>query len=196
MRTKRAWLLAPDHEKNGGIYHCISRSVWQEFIFGAEEKEFFRKMMRKFEKYCGVEVLSYCLMSNHFHLLIKVPPKPLEIMSDEKFLERLSIIYSKVQVKEIEKELKLLRDYKEDAEGKDMEFLVNELKEKYTRRMWDLSEFMKAVKQKFTLWYNKKNGKRGTLWEGRFKSVLVQDGFAAKMTAAYIDLNPVRAGGS
>ena len=68
------------------------------------------------------------------------------------------------------------------------------LKERYTRRMWDLSEFMKAVKQKFTQWYNNRNGLSGTLWEGRFKSVLVEDGYAARMTAAYIDLNPVRAG--
>ena len=57
-----------------------------------------------------------------------------------------------------------------------------------------LSEFMKAIKQKFTQWYNKRKGKTGTLWEGRFKSVLVEDGYAARMTAAYIDLNPVRAG--
>jgi putative transposase len=44
------------------------------------------------------------------------------------------------------------------------------------------------------MWYNRKHGKTGTLWEGRFKSQLVQEGYAAKMTAAYIDLNPVRAG--
>jgi hypothetical protein len=32
------------------------------------------------------------------------------------------------------------------------------------------------------------------LWEDRFKSVIVEDGVAAKTMAAYIDLNPVRAG--
>jgi hypothetical protein len=80
----------------------------------------------------------------------------------------------------------------ENKEGRKL--AVRELKERYTRRMCDLSEFMKAVKQKFTQWYNKRKGKSGTLWEGRFKSVLVEDGYAARMTAAYIDLNPVRAG--
>ena len=35
---KRELQLAPDHESRGGIYHCLSRVVWREFIFGAEEK--------------------------------------------------------------------------------------------------------------------------------------------------------------
>ena len=53
---------------------------------------------------------------------------------------------------------------------------------------------MKTLKQRFTTWYNKRNGRRGTLWEARYKSVLVEDGHAARVVAAYIDLNPVRAG--
>lgn len=191
MRLKREFLLAPNHEKKGGLYHCVSRVVWREFIFGADEKEFFRSIMRKFERYCGVEIQAYCLMSNHFHILVKVPPRPDQVMSDEEFLERLALIYSKFQVADVRHQIETIRG--SDSEG-DVEPLVDALKTKYTRRMWDLSEFMKAIKQKFTLWYNKRNGKRGTLWEGRFKSVLVQGGFAAKMTAAYIDLNPVRAG--
>ena len=34
----------------------------------------------------------------------------------------------------------------------------------------------------------------GTLWEERYKSVIVESGIAARTMAAYIDLNPVRAG--
>ena len=32
-------------------------------------------MMREYEDFCGVQVISYCIMSNHFHLLVEVPPK-------------------------------------------------------------------------------------------------------------------------
>jgi hypothetical protein len=60
--------------------------------------------------------------------------------------------------------------------------------------MCDLSEFIKVIKQRFTMWYNRRNGLSGTLWEGRFKSQLIQGGEAARTVAAYIDLNPVRAG--
>ena len=53
---------------------------------------------------------------------------------------------------------------------------------------------MKPLKQCFTRWFNREQDRRGTLWEERFKSVLVEDGHAARVMAAYIDLNPVRAG--
>ncbi|MGY8697004.1 MAG: transposase, partial [Verrucomicrobiia bacterium] len=61
--------------------------------------------------------------------------------------------------------------------------------------MGDVSLFMKELKQRFSIWYNKSHRRQGTLWGERFKSVLVQDDPFALMTiAAYIDLNPVRAG--
>ena len=68
------------------------------------------------------------------------------------------------------------------------------MREQFTDRMWDLGKFMKTLKQRFTTWYNKCNGRKGTLWEDRFKSVLVEDGDALRTMSSYIDLNPVRAG--
>jgi len=65
--------------------------------------------------------------------------------------------------------------------------------ERFTYRVHDLGEFMEALMQQFTRWYNSKNDRTVTLWEERYKSVIVEDGIAAKMMAAYIDLNPVRA---
>ena len=51
------------------------------------------------------------------------------------------------------------------------------------------------LKQRFSAWYNRRNDRKGTLWEERFKSVLVDGCGEVLMTmAAYIDLNPVRAG--
>jgi putative transposase len=70
-------------------------------------------------------------------------------------------------------------------------------------RLFDLSAFMKEFKYKFSVWFNKRHGRRGTLWEERFKSLLVEgkggadgpDGLGGLLAvAAYIDLNPVRAG--
>ena len=53
---------------------------------------------------------------------------------------------------------------------------------------------MKALLERFTKWFNSKHSRAGTLWEDRFKSVIVESGVAARTIAAYIDLNPVRAG--
>jgi hypothetical protein len=61
--------------------------------------------------------------------------------------------------------------------------------------MYDVSAFMKTLKQRFSQWYNVRKGRKGTLWEERFRSVLVDGAGDALVTmAAYIDLNPVRAG--
>ena len=53
---------------------------------------------------------------------------------------------------------------------------------------------MKTLLQRFTRWFNSTHNRRGTLWEERYKSVTVESGVAARTMAAYIDLNPVRAG--
>lgn len=187
---RQARFLSPSHETDSSLYHCISRVVDRQFVLGREEKDMFVKMMREYEEFCGVQVLSYCVMSNHFHLLVEVPPKvkdaPVE-MSDDDFLKRLKGMYSGAYYMHIEQMVARLRSQGADA-------AVEEFKAKYTCRMYDLSLFMKGLKQRFTQWYNSAHGRRGTLWEGRFKSVLVQDGYAARVMSAYIDLNPVRAG--
>ncbi len=187
MRQPR--FISPWAETDSAIYHCVSRVVDRQFVFGREEKDVFVRMMREYEAFCGVQVLSYCVMSNHFHVLVEVPPKgkgEALKMSDEDFLAKMKAMYSAVYYRDLEHMLERLR-----SQGADK--AAEELKEKYTSRMHDLSEFMKGLKQRFTQWYNGSHGRRGTLWEGRFKSVLVENGHAGRVMAAYIDLNPIRA---
>ena len=51
---------------------------------------------------------------------------------------------------------------------------------------------MKSRKRRFSNWYNRTHGWVGTLWSERFKSTLVEGTEAAlRITAAYIDPNPV-----
>ena len=94
MRLKRELQLAQDQETQGGLYHVVSRVVWRQFIFEEDEKVYFYHLMRKSEAFCGVQVQSFCLMSNHFHMLVYVPPRPEERMGDEEFFERLGIVFS------------------------------------------------------------------------------------------------------
>ena len=187
MRQAR-W-LAPwkDSAEKPAIYHCISRVVDRRFVFGDAEREHFRMFMRMQENFSGCRVLSYCVMSNHFHVLLEIPPMPEGGISDEELLKRLSAIYSEAVVAAVAKELT-------DAAGSGSEAQVAEIHARYTYRMHNLSEFMKALLIRFTRWFNRRHERSGTLWEERFKSVLVESGVAARPMAAYIDLNPVRAG--
>jgi putative transposase len=159
------------------IYHCISRVVDRRFVLGNEEREKFRVFMRMQENFSGCRVLSYCLMSNHIHILLDVPPMPEGGVSDEELLKRLSAIWTEAAVEAQRKELA-------DARKAGNEEMVAEIHARHTYRMHNLSEYMRTVLHRFTCWFNRTHKRTGALWEQRFKSVIVESGTAARMMAA------------
>jgi REP element-mobilizing transposase RayT len=174
------------------LYHVISRVVDRRFVLGTEEKEKFRTLMRMQENFTGCRAISYCLMDNHFHLLLEVPPMAETGISDQELLKRLSAIYGEAFVAGVAKELADARTTVYTGES-GMSEAVAAIHKRFTYRMQDLAEFMKGLLQRFTQWFNRAHSRSGTLWEDRFKSVIVEDGVAARTISAYIDLNPVRA---
>jgi putative transposase len=187
MRMPR--LKAPP-SVGSAFYHCISRVVERRFHFGPVEKEMFVQLMREYEQFCGVYIITYCVMSNHFHVLLEVPPRPEQLPSDEELVKRIEGL-SGLAGSAAGATRRVLEDFRKNGHDDAAEAL----REKFFARMWDLSAFMKLLKQRFTQWFNHQHDRRGTLWEERFKSVLVEgEGQALLTMAAYIDLNPVRAG--
>jgi hypothetical protein len=83
--------------------------VEKRFAFGPDEKEKFRSFMRMYEKFSGNRVLSYCLMSNHLHLLVEVTPRPAGGLSDEELLRRVRAISTPAAVAVLAKELREAR---------------------------------------------------------------------------------------
>lgn len=57
-----------------------------------------------------------------------------------------------------------------------------------------LPQMMQAVGRSYVRYFNDLNGRSGTLWEGRYKSTVIQTERYLLACMAYIDLNPVRAG--
>jgi REP element-mobilizing transposase RayT len=161
------------------------------FLFDDEAKSVFRSMLWNVADFCGVEVLAYCMMSNHFHILLRTPSKlELEQVSREELARRYEHLYanrSPVGMPTPAEMRKLLND---DPAGEGARWEA-----RLKARMGDVSEFMKTLKQRFAVWYNHKHQRFGTLWAERFTSLLVEDTALARQTvAAYIALNPVRAG--
>ena len=171
------------------VYHLVSRVVDGRFIFGDAEKEMFVQFLREYERFCGVQVLTFCVMSNHFHALVEVPKRSEKLPDGEEVLRRLKgLSGAAIRAGKARQMLAMF------AETKDEKGAATYLAQ-FQRRMGDVSEFIKLLKQRFTQWYNGKMGRKGTLWEDRFKSVLVEgEGDPLLTMAAYIDLNPVRAG--
>jgi Transposase IS200 like len=131
------------------LYHALSRIVDRRFVLGTEEKEKFRALMRMQENFTGCRALSYCLMDNHFHIMLEVPPMAESGLSDEELLKRLSAIYGEVFVAEVAIELGAARSaVYTDKNG--MDEAVASIHKRFTYRMQDLGEFMKGLLQRFS----------------------------------------------
>ena len=64
--------------------------VDRQKVLGKEEREKFVEFMREYERFCGVRVLTFCILSNHFHILLEVPERPKEPLSDVALVELLN----------------------------------------------------------------------------------------------------------
>jgi len=123
------------------------------------------------------------------HLLLEIPDREVALgaLSDEDVLARLDVFRDEQSTRLLLGELEMCRENGNIAG-------VARIAERVRARLFDLSAFMKELKLRMTLAYNYATGHTGALWDGRFKSLLVEGGEAVRAVAAYIDLNPIRAG--
>lgn len=164
----------------------MSRTVNSEWLFDEDDREFIRRQLWLVAAFCGVDVITYAILSNHFHILVRIPER--KPIPEEEVFRRYSILYPRPTEHKPES-LEVMTLAVELGTDDGLEWL-----EKQRRQMGDLSQFMKLFKQRISLAINATHDRHGTLWSERFKSVLVEDGKALETMACYIDLNAVRAG--
>ncbi len=162
-RTSR---LIVTNEK--AVYHVMSRTALDGFPLKDVEKDFMLDLIKRFSALYFTEILGFCLMGNHFHLLVKMIPD--DRFTDEDIQKRFEAHYG---------------DSREFAEGQVPYF---------RKKLSSLSEFVREIKVGFARYYNKRHNRRGYFWGDRFKSVIVDKGETLINCLAYIDLNPLRAG--
>ena len=163
------------------VYHCISRIVGGQRLLDDLGKEVLTQMMWRQAQFCGLEILTFCMMSSHFHILVRVPQG--SAPTDSELLQRLEAYYGAQGT--------LVRVARQSLESQGA--LDGTLRQGLLLRMGDVSVFMKELKQGFSRWYNRVHERFGTLWSERFKSLVVEDEPQAVLTvSSYIDLNPVR----
>lgn len=150
------------------VYHVMSRTALDGLPFGPVEKDAFVDILKRFSRVYFAELLGFCVLDNHFHILVKMLPD--EALEDEEVRKRYAVCYGEDAVFPVER--------------------MNHYRQKWT----SLSEFIRDIKQTFSRYYNRRKGRRGTLWGERFKSVIVEKGETLIHCLAYIDLNAVRAG--
>jgi len=158
-------------EGEAAVYHVMSRTALEGYVLGDVEKEYLFKLVKHYSSVYFAEILGFCLMGNHFHIVVRMHTG--DKYSDDDVSRRFGLYYGNDKIKRTP-----------------LPSQISALREKWQ----NLSEFMKEIKQGFSRFYNKRHNRRGFFWSERFKSVLVENGETLINCLAYVDLNPVRAG--
>lgn len=121
-------------EYPGAVYHIINRGNAGENLYRSskDRKKFLLYLEKAIERF-SIKVHAYCLMGNHFHILMETP-------------------YA------------------------------------------NLSKSVQWINVSYAGYFNRKYNRNGHLFQGRFKSILIDADNYLKQLSRYIHLNPVRAG--
>ena len=168
-------------------YHLMSRTNDRRFLFEmGRVKTQLVDALKRAAAFSGVELEAYVAMDNHFHIVCKV------VRCEGKLPE--GELIRRVAALKGERAAEDLASHWEELRGIGMDSAVAEAQERLRARMNDVSEFIKTFKELFNVWFKRERGYSGSIWDGRFKSTLVEDGRYRAVCMRYVYLNPVRAG--
>lgn len=172
------------------VHHLVSRIAHRVYFLEESERMDFLEMARRAAEFADIKLLGWCVMTNHFHLLVHLPV-PM-VVDEAEVLRRYGILKGEAFAVNKSSMLAVWR-----AQGEDGAKQADEWLDRQRRRMYDVGEFMKIVKQWFTEEYNRRNMHKGTLREAAyFDRVVLPTGSEMAKCLGYIHLNPVRAAAS
>ena len=194
MSTKPRSEVFNPHEQ--AIVHVFNRCVRRCFLMGYDKqtrrnyghrRKVFEELLQHAAAGFGIDLLSYAIMDNHFHLILRSRPDIVQQWQDTEVVRQWH---------------KLCPIWKDDngvPEANPCEFKVNAMAQNATKvatwrtRLSDISWYMKLVSQRFAKLCNAEDGITGTFWEARFKGKLLLDESALLACSVYVDLNRIKA---
>ena len=178
-------------------YHCVCRCVRRAFLCGEDSfsglnfdhrRGWIVARIQQLATLFAIDVAAYAVMSNHYHIVVRIDRERALEWSIEEVLRRWTALFTGPLLV-----MRYLSDSR--AEMSQVELAkVEELAEVYRGRLHDLSWFMRTLNEYIARRANAEDGVKGRFWEGRFKSQALLDEKALLAAMAYVDLNPVRAG--
>ena len=177
-----------------GIVHACQRTVRRAYLAGDDpvtgksfefRREWIRRRLELLSAVFGLDVLTYAIMSNHLHIILRTRPDVVETWSDEEAARRWLRLFPGQR----------LEEHLGEPTDANVKMLVNDAKrlKKIRLRLSDVSWFMRALAEPIARLANKQDQVTGRFWEGRFKAQKIVDEAGLLACAMYVDLNPVRA---
>ena len=176
-----------------GVFHCCQRAVRRAWLCGVDpvtgqsfehRKEWIQDRLRELSGILSIDCLSFSVMSNHVHVILRNRPDVVATWSDAEVARRWWQLFPK-------------RRNEDGTAAEPNEFELNAYASKaklYRVRLADISWWMRALAEPIARAANREDDCRGRFWQGRFSSQRLTDETAILACSAYVDLNPVRAG--
>ena len=189
MTQPRKRLISPQHTP---YYHLVSRCVRRAFLCGEDHhtgkcyehrRHWIANRIRLLSTLFAVDICSYAVMSNHYHLVVKLGSTDQWSQSD--IIQRWLTLFKGPLIVQNRMAGKPLTKAELDT--------VDDIVEVWRERLQSLSWFMKCLNEPIAREANKEDGCRGHFWESRFKSQALLSDNALLSCMAYVDLNPIRA---
>lgn len=176
------------------IVHCVQRCVRRAFLAGVDEKtgvdysfrkEWIRRRLEALASVFGIDVLTYAIMSNHLHVILRNRPDVVAAWSDEEVAIRWLRVFPG----------RRLEEQLAEPTQSDVQMLVGQPERLATirQRLSDISWFMRALSEPIARIANGQDQCSGHFWEGRFKALRIVDETGLLACSMYVDLNPIRA---
>jgi REP element-mobilizing transposase RayT len=181
--------------RNTPYYHCIGRCVRRSFLCGKDpvsgksfdhRKQLILDRLTLLTEVFAIDLCAYALMSNHYHLVLRLDPERAQAWTDRDVVERWRRLYAGPPC--------IDRFVDHDALDSAEEALLADCIPRWRHRLTDLSWFMRCLNEYVARVANAEDDCKGRFWEGRFKSQALLDEEAVLTVMTYVDLNPIRAG--
>lgn len=178
-----------------GAFHAVQRTVRRAWLCGADpvsgksfehRRTWLQNRLQELAASFGIDCLSFAVMVNHVHVILRNRPDVVAGWSDEEVARRWWQLFP-------------LRKNKDKTPAvpteSELKMWVTPARSKQLRsRLSDISWWMRALAEPIARRSNAEDKCTGRFWEGRFKCQKLADETAILACSAYVDLNPVRAG--
>ena len=175
-------------------YHVTSRCVRRAFLCGIDKysgksfehrRSWIENRIRLLSSLFSIQVCAYAVMSNHYHLVVKLCPKEAATWSDSEIFDRWTSLFKGPLLVQRHLSGEPLIEVEQDT--------LRSIANIYRQRLASLSWFMKCLNEPIARQANAEDKCTGHFWEARFHSQALKSNKAVFSAMAYVDLNPIRA---
>ena len=201
MAIPRKKLVEPE---NMCAYHLVSKCNCGMYLCGWDRltkkqygyrRRWLVKRARALAECFAIDLVTYSVMSNHFHLIVIFDPKACQAWSHEEVARRWVDAFPPKKPSSGKRGRIAAERIWERRKADKREVMLSDpvRLEKARRTLGSMSSYMKHLKQPIALWANREDDREGPFFNPRFYSGALLNENAIIAAAAYVDLNPVRA---